>query len=61
MTHPTPYPDVNVVLPSHSYLAIIFGMGGVLVCGNPRHLYRKLFDGDSDFNYPNSWRQSCAA
>ncbi len=22
MTHPTPYPDVNGVLPSHPYLAI---------------------------------------
>ena len=39
---------MNAVLPSHPYLAIIFGMGGVLMDWNPRHLYRKLFDGDSD-------------
>jgi hypothetical protein len=51
MTHPTPYPDVNTVLPGHPYLAIIFDMGGVLMDWNPRHLYRKLSDGDSDSQY----------
>ncbi len=42
---------MNAVLPSHPYLAIIFGMGGVLMDWNPRHLYRKLFDGDLDSQY----------
>jgi epoxide hydrolase-like predicted phosphatase len=28
--------------------AVIFDVGGVLIDWNPRHLYRKLFDGDSD-------------
>ena len=28
--------------------AIIFDLGGVLVDWNPRHLYRKLFDGDEE-------------
>jgi 2-haloacid dehalogenase len=28
--------------------ALIFDVGGVLIDWNPRHLYRKLFDGDSD-------------
>jgi len=47
MMHPTPYADVNAVLPNHAYQAIIFDMGGVLMDWNPRYLYRKLFDGDS--------------
>jgi 2-haloacid dehalogenase len=28
--------------------AVIFDVGGVLIDWNPRHLYRKLFDGDTD-------------
>jgi 2-haloacid dehalogenase len=28
--------------------AVIFDVGGVLIDWNPRHLYRKLFEGDSD-------------
>jgi haloacid dehalogenase-like hydrolase len=28
--------------------AVIFDVGGVLIDWNPRHLYRKLFDGDAD-------------
>jgi 2-haloacid dehalogenase len=30
----------------HSIDGVIFDLGGVLVDWNPRHLYRKLFDGD---------------
>jgi hypothetical protein len=56
MTHPTPYPDVNAVLPSHPYLAIIFDMGGVLSIASCPTVTRIL-----STNHPNSWRQSCAA
>jgi 2-haloacid dehalogenase len=28
--------------------ALVFDLGGVLIDWNPRHLYRKLFDGDDD-------------
>ena len=42
---------MNAVLPGHPYLAIIFDMGGVLMDWNPRHLYRKLSDGDLDSQY----------
>jgi 2-haloacid dehalogenase len=32
---------------SHRYRAVVFDMGGVLLDWNPRHLYRKLFDGEA--------------
>ena len=45
MTTGQPHPK-SPGTPPAAKPAIVFDFGGVLVDWNPRHLYRKLFDGD---------------